>query len=72
MDVSECLADCAVAIVKALRAPAPSTSSTHTADTQHQPSAQALPGGMSPGKKVNLSSYFCSLKHCKICMMMVC
>jgi len=60
MDVRECLADCAVAIVKALCALAPSMSSTHTADTQHQPSAQVLPGGMSPGKKVNLRSQYLS------------
>ena len=62
-DFDECLADCAVAIVKALQAPAVPTSLANAppvAFAQPQPTAQGLHDGISPGKKVNLRAQYLS------------
>ena len=55
-DFSESLADCAVAIVKALQAPVAPT--THT--RPQSSSVQGFPDGISPSKKVNLRSQYLS------------
>ena len=55
-DFSESLADCAVAIVKALQPPAPTTPATSAG--VH--SVSTPPNGISPGKKVNLRSQYLS------------